>query len=368
MLNNWISPNIFGETDTIQNLEKNQFGRNIAIHLTDLPDLKKVDIAILGISKTDTDIVRKHLYALDYPFNSLRIADLGNIRNEDTSFIIPVIKELLQSNITPIIIGNNLNSSFAQFQAYNSLKRSTNVIFVDEKIRYDFNHKKLATACLNKITNAKGSNLFNLGVIGFQSHFTSDELLRTMDEKNFDYVRLANVKSSSEEVEPLIRDADLVCFNLNALKQSEAPGVNNPSPSGLLSEEACKLSRYAGISDKLSSVGFYGYRNENDSSEQTAQVVAQLIWYFLDGYYSRMNDFPVSMNGLMEYIVEFKQIDTPVTFWKSSKSGRWWMQVPVKTKKEHQRHRLVPCSYNDYLEASKGNFPDRLLNAFNRFS
>jgi len=74
------------------------------------------------------------------------------------------------------------------------------------------------------------------------------------------------------------------------------------------------------------------------------------------------------MNGLVEYIVEFKHVEAPITFWKSTKSGRWWMQVPVDTKKKHQRHRLIPCSYNDYQMATTDEFPDRLLNAFKRFN
>lgn len=367
MLDNWLSPLGFEETKWIKDLSKDQFGRNIAIHLQELPNLKKINLVIIGVSQADADEVRKALYILDYPFNAARIADLGNIRNEDPSFIIPVIKELLQSNIFPILIGRNNSSSYAQFQAYNSLKRATNLLYVDERINYSHSHPSNDQYYLNTILNSRNSNLFNLGIIGFQSHFTSDTLLKMLDENNFDYVRLGKVKGAMEEVEPLIRDADIICFNANALKQAEAPGVAHPTPSGLLSEEACKISRYAGISDKLTSMGFYGYHHEKDQFQQTAQVIAQMIWYFLDGFYHRMQDFPASMNGLVEYIVEIKHIDLPITFWKSTKSGRWWMQVPVDIHQKHQRHRLVPCSYNDYQAASKGDLPDRLLNAFKRF-
>ena len=93
-----------------------------------------------------------------------------------------------------------------------------------------------------------------------------------------------------------------------------------------------------------------------------------MIWYFVDGYYHRMNDFPASMNGLVEYIVEYKHIEQPVTFWKSSKSGRWWMQIPFKTSSKHQRHKLIPCSYQDYQQACQDGLPDRLINAYKRFS
>jgi len=367
MLNHWLSPTVLKEDNTIQNLSKEQFGRNIAIYLDEIPNLEKVDLALIGISQKDADQVRSALYQLDYPFNAIRIADLGNIRNEDPSFIIPILKELLQSNIIPILIGRHPESSYAQFQAYNTLKRSTNLVCIDEKIRFSHTEDS-EDFYLNNIINAKNSNLFHLSVLGFQSHFTSDTLLKMMDEYNYDYIRLGKVKGAAEEIEPLIRDADMLCFNLEALKYSDAPGVKQASPSGLFSEEACQLSRYAGISDKLTSIGFYGYQKEKDHHQQTSHVIAQLIWYFLDGFYHRMNDFPVSMNGLVEYIVEFKHIESPVTFWKSNKSGRWWMQVPVKTSDEHQRHQLVPCSYNDYLLASNDNFPDRLLNAVKRFN
>lgn len=367
MLKHWLSPTVLKKDNLIQNLSKDQFGRNIAIYLDEVPNLEKINLAIIGVSQKDADQVRNALYQLDYPFNALRIADLGNLRSDDPSFIIPVLKELLQSNILPILIGKNTSSSYAQFQAYNSLKRSTNLVCIDEKIRYN-QAENSDTFYLNNIVNAENSNLFNLSVLGFQSHFTSEKLLTTMDDHNFDYVRLGKIKGMAEEVEPLIRDADMLCFHLEALKYADAPGVKQGSPSGLLSEEACQLSRYAGISDKLSSIGFYGYYSENDPQLQTSQVVAQLIWYFLDGFYHRMHDFPASMNGLVEYIVELKHVESPITFWKSNKSGRWWMQIPVNASEKHQRHQLVPCSYNDYQLASNNNFPDRLLNAFKRFN
>jgi formiminoglutamase len=69
----------------------------------------------------------------------------------------------------------------------------------------------------------------------------------------------------------------------------------------------------------------------------------------------------------VEYIVPLKQLDYQLTFWKSKRSGRWWLQVPVKTKKQHQRHRLIPCSYEDYQLAGQDQLPDRLLEAFRRF-
>jgi formiminoglutamase len=366
MLEHWLSPVSVNISDTINSLSKDQFGRNIAIHFDKLTDLKKVNIAILGISENEANAVRKSLFSLSYPFHQLRIADLGNIRNNDPSFIIPVITELLESKILPILIGRNPDNAFAQFKAYQELKKSTNIVCVDEKIQYSYNLSD--SYYLNSILQIKESNLFNLGIIAFQSHFTANPLMNMMAENSFDTLRLGKIKSSIEEAEPIIRDADMLTYHLGALKQSEAPAVENPSPSGLFSEEACKLCHYAGMSDKLTSFGIYGLHAEKDQNQQSAQIIAQMVWYFIDGYDHRRGDFPASMDGLIEYIVELKHIDQPITFWKSKRSGRWWMQIPVKTQKKHERHRLLPCSYEDYTKACNDQLPDRLLNAYKRFS
>lgn len=366
MLEHWLSPVNIDDQTSIEQLSKDQFGRNIVIHFEKFTDLKKVNVAILGISEAEANAARKSLYSLSYPFHQLRIVDLGNIRNGDSSFIIPIIAELLESNIIPILIGRGTKNIFAQFKAYQELKKSTNIVCIDEKVQYSYNLND--NTYLNKILQVEESNLFNLGIIGFQSHFTPDALLNMLAENSFDALRLGKIKASIEEAEPVIRDADMISFNLGALKRCDAPAVEFPTPSGLFSEEACKLCHYAGMSDKLTSFGIYGLTSEKDQYEQTAQVTAQMIWYFIDGVDHRRGDFPASMDGLVEYIVELKHIDKPVTFWKSKRSGRWWMQIPVRTQIEHERHRLLPCSYEDYAKACQNQLPDRLLNAYKRFS
>ncbi len=365
MLENWLKPIPAALTKDLQ-LEKGRFGSKIQRYEKDLPDLKGTAIALVGIGAEEADAMRQALYPLSFSFGNLAIADLGNVRKEDHSFIIPVVQELLEGGICPVLIGYDGKLIQAQFQAHQACQHSVSVAMVDQHIAF---HPKLAEVkgyYLNPILQGK-NRLFHFSAIGCQSHFVDDDVFMDLEKSHFDTVRLGKVKSNLPDTEPYLRDADLVAFHLGALKRSEAPGTVDASPSGFLCEEACQLSRYAGMSDKLTSIGFYGYRHELDESHATAHVLAQLIWYFMDGFANRKRDFPASMDGLTEYIVEYKGHDYQLTFWKSNKSGRWWLQVPVKTKKRHERHRLIPCSYNDYLAASKGELPDRLGEAFGRF-
>jgi formiminoglutamase len=370
MLQNWLKPRSIASIDNLKTLSSSAFGKKIVIHTkNNFPDLRHIKVAIIGIGEKEADEVRRYLYDTQFLFPKDTVADLGNARKTDPSFLIPLIFELLVGKITPIIIGAEIDQITTQFLAYQNTKALLSAVVLDEKMRFSAHKNDLSTEnILNQILAPRHPMLFHFSHIGGQSHFISPESIQFFEKNNFDFMRLGRARTSLDEVEPLIRDADSIAFNLSALKLSEAPGQLNASPSGFTCEEACQLARYAGISDKLTSFGIYGFSEKLDRDGQTAQVVSQIIWYFLDGFFNRKNDFPVSSDGLTEYIVDFKDHDWSLTFWKSSKSGRWWMQVPVETQEKHQRHRLIPCSIADYQMACREELPERLFNAFQRFA
>ncbi len=265
----------------------------------------------------------------------------------------------MSGKVLPIIIAGNEDLARAQFLAYQEAKALVNMAVVDDTFRADGVYAPLF--------KPRHAQLFHFGLVGFQVHHTPPEAIEFMSKSHFDLVRLGKSRSNIEETEPVLRDADLLTFHLRALKQCEAPGVANPSPSGYFAEEACQLCRYAGMSDKLTSFGLYGFQADADRDGLTAQTSAQMLWYLLEGLFNRKGDYPASTTGLTEYVVDFRKLNHQLTFWKSAKSGRWWMQVPVATKRKHERHRLVPCSYQDYQSACREELPERLMQALERF-
>jgi formiminoglutamase len=362
MLDNWLQP----LPDLEMTLTDEQFGQHILTYTRALPSLRPQTVAILGLGAEDANAVRRELYQLSFPFEGLQIADLGNARRTEHDFLIPLIKELLDSKIVPVIIGNAPAQSLAQYKAFQELQYLINLVAVEERIPYQPNADS-DDYYLKEVLDSKHSRLFHLNFLGLQTHFIPPALFDYLDQRHFDYTRLGHARQDISELEPAIRDGDLLSFNLSAIRSNEAPGQPQPTPNGFTADEACQISRYAGMSDKLKAFGLYGFRQEWDQRGQTAQLAAQMVWYFIHGYHSRWGDFPASMDGLVEYIVDYKELEYQLTFWRSERSNRWWMQVPVETHHSYQRHRLVPCSYNDYLSACKGELPERLTRALARF-
>ncbi len=349
-------------------------------------DLDQFNIAIIGVGEErrafnnpgcsqSPNHIRKYLYKLTGFTTGANIIDFGNLKigatPNDTYFALSaILEELLKKNIVPIIIGGSQDLTYANFLAYKNLEQTINIVTVDSRFDIGDPEEELnAQNFLTKIILHQPNYLFNYSNIGYQTYFTNQEEKQLMSTLFFDSYRLGQVQQNIEEVEPIIRNADMLSFDVSAIRQSDAPGNCNASPNGLYGEEACKITRYAGMSDKLTSIGFYEVNPEEDQNGQTAHSVAHMIWYFIDGYTNRKKDFPVgSRKTYLKYMVNIQEGKNEVIFYKSDKSERWWMDVPYPLHKkiQYERHLLIPCSYNDYQTACNNEVPDRWWQTFQK--
>ncbi len=352
------------------------------------PDMKKIQLAIIGVKEerqavnnigcgSAPDEVRKSLYKLMKGAYDLNIADLGNINPgysiEDTYFALSsTIKELVKKNIVPIVIGGSQDLTYANYIAYEKLEQIVNIVAIDSRLDIgDADGELNSQTYLGKIILHQPNYLFNFSNIGYQSYFVDPKALDLMSKLFFDSYRLGQVRANIEEVEPIVRNADIVSFDISAIRQPDAPANNNSSPNGFYGEEACQIARYAGFSDKLSSIGFYETNPSLDNRNQTSHLVAQMIWYFIDGFYSRKKDFPIGdKTDYTKYRVILQEQKHELVFYKSNKSERWWMEVPYPPNKriKYERHHLVPCSYSDYQTACNEDMPDRWWQTFQKLS
>jgi len=209
----------------------------------------------------------------------------------------------------------------------------------------------------------KYSKLVRYDQIGLQWHMIDHENYYLLEDCGSRFLRLGKLKENITGSESIIRDANFIHFDTNVLKHSEYPARTSNSQSGISSEEACQIARYAGISDKSQVFSICGYDNNLDIHGRSANVLAQLCWYALDGFLNRKKDFPVQSEHLIRYVIDDEEDLINLTFLKSNRSTRWWIEGPDEIKTKMGEHSLYACSYDDYLSAVSKEPSDTIIKA-----
>ena len=359
--------------DFIKELSSQHLGSKIVLHTKeDFPILNEIKIAIIGvlenrgdknaINDVDLNIMRREFYSL-FPGNwDASIADLGDIiagnTKEDTYFALQkVTATLLKNKIIPIIIGGSQDLTYPLYRSYDQLEQMVNLVTIDSK--FDFgkeNETILASSYLTNIILNEPNNLFNYSNVGYQTYYNSQEEIDLIEKLFFDAYRLGDVSNNIAISEPVFRDADIVSLDLTSVKSSDSGNMVTFTPNGFNGKEICSLSRYAGISDKVSLFGIFNHNN----SRQEAVLIAQIVWYFIEGYHYRSNEYPFSSkDNYLKYIIPFEEEE--LIFYKSNKTDRWWIEIPFisNTNNKLKRNTLLPCSYEEYLGACNQELPER---------
>ena len=320
-----VSDSVIAQIDL---LNEQCLGHAIKVHSREngMPELKGVNIAILGVRESrgsvhhiensiDFSAIRRAFYSL-YPGNwHTVISDLGDLQpgesSSDTYYALKeIVTELVKKNVVPVILGGSQDLTYAIYRAYDGLDQMVNLVNIDG--HFDLGNSSLPItnkSFVGKIIVDQPYNLFNYSNIGYQTYYNSQEEIDLMEKLYFDSFRLGSLTSELTAVEPVMRDADVVSLDLTAL-------------------------------------------------------IAQLIWYFIEGVNYRMNE------RLENRETDFLHYSVPVddellSFYKSTFSERWWIEIPfIKgVNNKLKRNTLLPCTEEDYINACNQEIPERWYKA-----
>lgn len=377
-----VAESVF-ETATVQS----SFYKNIKVFTEKMPDYKDAHIALFGIGEERgagntvvpmlaPDEIRKKLYNLKKGTGAYRVVDLGNLNpghdlDETYVRISEVCRILLENNVLPLIIGGSHDLDYGQYLAYETMDKLVSFLNVDAFLDLDDKKDSSAnTQHIHKILLHEPNYLFSYTHLAYQSYLLDPLAVSILEKLYFEAFRIGQMRTNLQEIEPAIRNADLLSFDITAIRSSDAPGNLRAQPFGLTGEEACQVCWYAGLNEKLSSIGFYEYNPAlDDIHKKTASVIATMIWYFIEGYHHRKNEQNFRSNDFLKYVVSMPVEPETLTFYKSKFSDKWWLEVPNPTSnKRYTRNSVVPCSYNDYQTAVKGEVPERYINTLAKLS
>lgn len=320
------------------------------------------DFAIIGIPssygsdswnsgcETAPDMVRKYLYSLAYDFNGLRIADLGDIvANDEESLscaIREIVAELEANNKKYAFIGGSKYFLLPVLSGIADKKDDINFVLTDSVVELSSKNADddgiVIPTYLDEILSME--SVKNLDILGYQNYFLSKNNISSVDNRWVEISRLAALQDSIMNFEPLLRDSDFFALNVRAIRFSDCPGVGIPSPNGLFGGEACFLAKLAGMSDRNSGFALVELNPTKDLNETSAHLSAQILWHYIQGVANRIGDYPVRpIDCYQKYIVFDPPTKTEINFYENISNGRWWVEIPMKTKKT-----IYSCTRADY--------------------
>ncbi len=380
-LNNYFNPVELDKPENVEILSDSIFGRNIRINTPSSPidEISNYDIAILGVPEDRNsldkgvslapDQIRARLYQLYKINDKLKIIDLGNFKEgntfNDTYFgLRDVLHELLNNQVVSVIIGGTQDLTYANYLAFENNKPNISLVTVDSVI--DFNDTKFdSKSYLSKII-PNNKSLFKYINIAHQQHLNDRKIIELLESLNHNSIRLGPIRSDISIVEPVLRDADILSFDIGAIKQSDAPASQYTSPNGLLANEACQIAKYSGLGDSISFFGIYNVNPVYENNNQTSSLAAQIIWYFMEGYSVRKIEDPLSdKHNFKVFMVSHKDMEYEITFYKSLVTSRWWMEIPQINSSDSV---IIACSHEDYQQACNHEIPDLWWKTYQRIN
>ncbi|MFL2614548.1 MAG: arginase family protein [Candidatus Marisimplicoccus sp.] len=350
--------------------------KKLAIHSSSfgIPDLESTNVCIIGLDEyrnsffqsatQDLDSIRREFYKLKFSNWKLSISDLGNLPNGNTvddtyHALYEICKELLSKKIVLIIIGGSNDLIYPIFKSFDSYSDKVNIVSIDNQFDlYQESELVSGRTYMNKIIIDDSNSLNDFTNIGYQRHLCSHDELQLMEKLFFEYISLGEISENNMKAEPIMRNSNIVGFDMKSLSFSASFDQTQGNPNGIDPRLACILTKYAGQSNKTNFLGLFELSNNKVSSK----LYSEIIWYFLDGVDKRIieSDFNDSQT-FNKYIVQTSGRD--IIFYKSKISEKWWMLVDTSKNKSIS---YLPCLESDYLEALNDNIPIRWLKATKR--
>ncbi|HBH47287.1 MAG TPA: arginase [Bacteroidales bacterium] len=347
----------------------------------ELGNLSNYNIALVGIPEDRNSYnkgaalapnkIRSELYKLISPELKTTIIDLGNIKAgntySDTYFALKdLVYMLLCENIIVVLLGGTQELTLPIFQAFENYQDKINLSAFDARIDSQKEALKSTSDSYLFELLLKKRKLFKFVHAGHQAYLTEKHSLELIQKLFHDAVRLGQIRNDLKMVEPILRDTDIVSFDIGCVRQSDAPGHYRPTPNGFYAEEACQIARYAGLGDMVRAFGVFEINSKLDVNNHTAALGAQMIWYFIDGVNCRTIETPSSEDSNFKtFIVSHNDLDFDMTFYKSMNTERWWLEIPNAQGKNAV---VVPCAQDDYTTACSHEVPEIWWKNFQKLS
>lgn len=246
-----------------------------------------------GASKSPGEI-RKFLYRLTYntSLQRLKIFDLGDIRVEKTleethERLQKVVRKLIEDGKIAIILGGGNDISYPDCAALAEVKKNVLVFNIDKHFDVrDLSPRNSGTA-YRQLLDSGLVDPRKFYEMGSEPFFNSPVYRKYLEKKGAHIFELDQMREKGVEslFRRIISDNEFKAifwgFDLDAVRESDAPGVSASCPTGLTAKEAIDICRLAGELTEAGILEFTEVNPEVDIDGRTSKLTAILIHTFL---------------------------------------------------------------------------------------
>lgn len=248
--------------------------------------------------------IRKQLYKMtpsaEYyqPFVELLDAcgDAGDLKitgelARDQQNLGEVVAGFLEQDIVPIILGGGHETAFGHFLGYAESDLDTSIFNLDAHtdVRPLKNGNPHSGSPFRQALEHDSGCADTYLVAGLQPHSVAQAHLEFIDERggHYKFRDETNITSVSSLFHQHESNHLMVTFDLDAVDQSQAPGVSAPCTNGLPADLWLTAAYLAGRNEQVSSFDISEMNPSHDRDNQTAKLAALTVWHFLLGLSQR---------------------------------------------------------------------------------
>ncbi len=338
------------------------------------PDWEEKDILIFdipefqdtGIFETKSvDSIRKALYKLFPGEWNIKIADLGSFlleENEQDSMTLleEILSHFFLQDKHLVILSPNQAYTYIINKALSKTEKFVNCSIIDSKIDLDPENLNPHSfpennSYITQILWDEKIHLNNLHLVACQSYYHPPQIFSFLKKMYIDCFKLGNIKGKIMELEPELRTSHFLSLDIHAVEHAYMPLQKEVSPNGLNGLEVCQLTRYGGIGQNNKALGIFEYKEKNKGIKLGEELIAQMIWYYMEG---KNETFLLENVPDKEEMIIFHVPNNLVKmkFYKQPAVEQWWVEI----KDLDLDNRIFPCSYEDYQAAIQNKTSERI--------
>lgn len=214
----------------------------------------------------------------------------GEVENDQEQFG-EVLADFLKQDVVPVILGGGHETAFAHFSGYVQANMKTSIFNLDAHtdVRPLKNELAHSGSPFRQALEHESGCAETYLVAGLQPHSVARSHLDYIENRggHFLFRDETNITSISGFLHKHDSDRMMVTFDMDAVDQSQAPGVSAPCANGLPSDLWLTAAYLAGRNTKVTSFDLAEVNPKYDRDTQTAKLAALTIWHFLLGLSQR---------------------------------------------------------------------------------